>query len=90
MATRGQLKWVAVSAACAWVAYKLIARVHRHLQWHRVGRVSAIFVYPLKSGAANSVEHATITSCGLRAPDGLVDRCACSPSLPVLTRTGVY
>ena len=76
MTTRGQLKWVALSAVGAWVAYKLISRAHYHLSWHRVGRLSAIFVYPLKSAAANSVTQAAVTSCGLRAPDGLIDRCA--------------
>jgi uncharacterized protein YcbX len=74
MLTRHELQWLAASAACAWATYNVLEYVHRRLCWYRIGHVSAIHVYPLKSGSAQSVTHAIVTRLGVRAPDGLVDR----------------
>ncbi len=73
------LNWKVATASIigAYVTYRSVKYLLSKFNtkpWKSVGKLSAIYVYPLKSGHPIEVQHAEATLLGLKMENGLADR----------------
>jgi hypothetical protein len=79
MSTNKNINWkvTAASIVGAYVVYRGIKYALSKLNekpWMSVGKLTSIYVYPLKSGHPIEVQHAQATLLGLKMDNGLADR----------------